>query len=245
MIVTHRALHTWERAVDLFITPSQFAKGKYVEAGFDQDRIVVKPNFLEPDPGYRDGSGNYFAYVGRLSSEKGIELLLKAWRQARPEAKLRIAGAGPLEDVIRAAACADPSIEFLGKVSLSQVVDIMGGAVAVIVPSQWHEPFGRVVVESFAVGTPVIATAIGGLAELVDPERNGMLCAWGDPNALARAIARIDAQRGFARRMRSPARTAYESRFRGRQNLEMLLAAYNLARHRSETRAKGFQLGAG
>ena len=80
MLSIHRAIGTWQNAVDAYITPTNFAREKFIAGGLPADKIFVKPNFVEPDPGLREGGGDYAIFVGRLSHEKGLDVLLKAWQ---------------------------------------------------------------------------------------------------------------------------------------------------------------------
>src|SRR5438105_15344144 len=96
MLGAHRALGTWQKAVDVFIALTQFSRDKFVQGRLPSDKIAVKPNFVYPDPGRGAGSGNYGLFVGRLSAEKGLETLLNAWKVLRENVTLKIVGDGPL-----------------------------------------------------------------------------------------------------------------------------------------------------
>src|SRR5262249_39355200 len=115
MVAGHRLLGTWTRAVDLYITPSEFARRKYIEGGFLPDAIAVKPNFLDPDPGQGQGQGGQAVFVGRLSEEKGVRTLLDAWRRLAAPLRLRVVGDGPLAGLVQEASCQDSRIEWLGR----------------------------------------------------------------------------------------------------------------------------------
>jgi glycosyltransferase involved in cell wall biosynthesis len=103
MLGVHRAAGTWRRKVDLYIALSEFARRKFIEGGVPESRIVVKPNFVSPDPGVGEGRGGYALFVGRLSAEKGISVLASAWREL-PDIPLVVAGDGPLAGVFEAEA---------------------------------------------------------------------------------------------------------------------------------------------
>ena len=81
MLTTHRTCGTWHTSVDTYIALTQFSRQTFVDAGFPADRIIVKPNFVYPDPGPGTGAGGYAVFVGRLSSEKGLRTLLRAGRE--------------------------------------------------------------------------------------------------------------------------------------------------------------------
>ena len=167
MQVLHRSLGSWRKKVDRFIAASAFSRGKLVSGGLPAGKIVVKPNFVDPDPGVGAGGGGYALFVGRLSVEKGIGTLLKAWTEGDALPPLRIVGAGPLAGSVSDACAGSATIDWLGSRTLSEVLDLVGDARFVIVPSVCYENFPRVIAESFAKGTPVIASNHGSLAEIV------------------------------------------------------------------------------
>ncbi len=161
------------------------------EAGFDPDRVRVKYNPI-PAPGSAaavgdPSAGREFLFVGKFAVYKGIDLLLDAWgRVSAPEARLCFVGDGPQADTVRAAAARDPRIEWTGQLPVAEVAARMAAARAVVVPSVWDEPFGRVAAEAFATGRPVITTGRGGLREVVGDEAGWVTGT--DPAALAAAI---------------------------------------------------------
>src|SRR6185503_16163924 len=107
----HNALGTWNRMVDVFISASEAMRERFVRGGIRPDRIVVNPQFA-PDPGTGEEQRHYFAFVGRLTPEKGLRVLLDAWTDVAAE--LRVVGEGPLEGVVRAAAARLPRVRYLG-----------------------------------------------------------------------------------------------------------------------------------
>jgi glycosyltransferase involved in cell wall biosynthesis len=229
MLVTHRFLGTWRRAVDVFVTPSAFAKAKLTAAGLDATRVVVKPNFVHPDPGPGPGDGGFVLYAGRLSPEKGIGTLLSAWRRAGEGPRLLLVGAGPLAEEVRRASEACDRIEYLGAREPRQVLSLMARAALVVVPSESYETFGRVVAEAFAVGTPVVASAVGPLAEMVEPGETGALVPPGDPEALAGAVRELWSKPAVLGSMRRAARRTYEERYTAERNLEAFREIYGRA----------------
>jgi len=95
MLTIHRAVRTWERAIDLYVALTDFARKKFIEGGFPPEKIVVKPNFVHPDPGPGTGKGGYAVFLGRLSPEKGVATMLRAWETLGAKLPLKIIGAGP------------------------------------------------------------------------------------------------------------------------------------------------------
>lgn len=181
----HRALRTFER-IALYLPVSEFVRRKYVEAGFPPERLRVKSNFAWPTA-RREGPGDHFLFLGRLSPEKGLQTLVSAWRNT--PAKLLVVGDGPEASGLRAAA--GPNVEFAGPVPQTQVAEILRGARALFLPSIWYEAQPRVILEAYAAGVPVVASRIGGLPDLVVEGGSGLLVPPNDPDAWARAAERL------------------------------------------------------
>lgn len=181
-LTAHRAIGSFDR-VDRFLAISRFVKQMHVDAGLAEDRIRVKPNFAWPTQ-LRKGSGEYFLYLGRLSQEKGVDTLLRAW--PRSAGRLIVAGAGPEEPRLKAMSAG--GVEFVGRVSEGEAAKLLRGARSVIAPSIGHEGAGRVVLEAYAAGVPVIASDVGGLTESVIHGDSGLLFPASDEVALRRAI---------------------------------------------------------
>jgi len=226
----HRLAGTWAKAVDAYIALTPFAREKFLAGGLPAERIVVKPNFVHPDPGSRGGAGGYVAFVGRLSEEKGIDTLLQAWvAQGASAVPLKIVGDGPLADAVSAAAATTGRIQWLGRRSADEVAGIMGGAAAVVFPSKCYETFGRVAIEAFAVGTPVVASAHGAMADVVGSDnRLGRLFRPGDGTDLAAQLRALLAD-GSLPQVRRTCRAEFEAKYTGPQNYHLLLAVYRRA----------------
>lgn len=227
MLATHRLLRTWDRNVDAFVTPTEFARRKLVEAGLPAAKVVAKPNFVAPDPGVGPGHGGYAAFVGRLSPEKGISMMLRAWEPLGRLLPLRIAGDGPLAPEVEAAAARLPGVSWLGRLTADEVAELVADAQVLVLPSEWYETFGRVAIEAFACGTPVLASRLGAMAELVEHRRTGMLFEPGSAPALRSAVEEF---LGFPEEvvaaMRAEARRKYESRYTAEVNYEILAGIY-------------------
>jgi glycosyltransferase involved in cell wall biosynthesis len=229
MVGIHRATRTWQRMVAVYIALSRFSRTKLVEGGLPADRIVVKPNFVDGSARPGSGSGGYALFVGRLSPEKGVATLLEAWRQLGGALPLKIVGEGPLEAEVAAACAGDPAIEQLGRRSLAEVYELMGEARFLVLPSEWYEPFGRVAVEAFARGSPVIATALGVMAEMVEDGRTGWLYPPRDAAALAERVRWALAHPDRLAGMRAAALAEFEAKYTPAANYRQLLAIYRRA----------------
>jgi len=220
----HRLRKTWDQLVDRFIAPTQFVKDKHIEAGFDADKIAVKPNFVSPDPGPGSGAGNHAAFVGRLSPEKGIDTLLEAWQRLDGEIPLRIAGDGPLAASVQQAAESDSRIQWLGQIDKEQVEKLLGEARCLIMPSVCYETFGLTIVEAFAKGTPVIASDMGAMKELIRDGENGFLVEPGNAEQFANKINLVFSTGAEA--LRKGARNEYEQRYTADANHAWLRDIY-------------------
>jgi len=236
MVSTHRMLGTWQNAIDLYIALSEASRRKLVEAGLRESKIVVKPNFVYPDPGARAGTGGYAVFVGRLSAEKGLETLLEAWRQLGNAPPLKIVGDGPLGNAVEQASIHHAGVQWLRGVSHESVYELIGQAAFLILPSQCYENFPRVVIEAFATGTPVIASKLGAMAEIVADGYNGLHFKPGDPGDLARKVRDILADPTKLRQMRQSARKTFDQHFTAAANHKVLTAIYErVMRGRSGT----------
>lgn len=224
-LTTHRALGTYSRHVRRYIALTEFQRALVIHA-LPQDRVVVVPNFLDPDPGEGTDIRSGALFVGRLSHEKGVAPLLAAAERA--PATISVAGDGPLGKSVELAA-ARGWVRHLGSLGHPEVLEAMKRSIALIIPSIWYEGFPMVVVEAFATGTPVIASRIGSLAELIDDGATGLLTKPGDGSALAERVRwAVDHPVEMAL-MGANARTRYVERYRGSAHLAALSAVYEAA----------------
>ncbi len=229
-IFLHRILRTWNRYVDVFLTPSQTTRGKMIDFGIDSSKIVIKPNVLDVDPGFSETHEDYLVFVGRLSPEKGLSVLLKAWSMNPHFPKLKIIGDGPDAHLVQSAAAVDSRIEWLGKRPLAELLDTVGKASFLVMPSVWHEAFGRTTIEAFAKGTPVIGSRIGGTAEIITHGVNGLLCEPNNPQSLGDTVSNaISISPKDLVKMRLSARKCFEANYTSDANLQGLLSAYHTA----------------
>lgn len=229
MLTVHRAMQTWMKMVDVYIALTEFARQKFIQAGFPPEKIVVKPNFVHPDPKPGEGRGGYALYVGRLSVEKGLDTLLAAWEQLGKQLPLKIVGDGPLADRVVEATKRLDSVEWLGRRSVQEVYELMGEATVVIFPSKWYETFGRVAVEAFAKGTPAIAANIGAIAELIEHGRTGLHFQPGNAEDLATQVEWALTHKSELAQMRYQARTEFENKYTAQENYRRLMEIYQLA----------------
>ncbi|MDR1814024.1 MAG: glycosyltransferase [Tannerella sp.] len=177
--------HKLEMITDTFISPSNFLKDKMLSAGFQSDKITMLSNFMSHQPKAVLEKDDYYCYVGRLSEEKGIEMLLEtAFALPYP---LKIIGNGTSLDTLRKR-YNHPNIQFLGQMPHEQLFPIVGKARFAVVPSVWYENNPYSAIEALCMGTPVLGASIGGIPELVEEGVNGMTFEAGKKEELAAKI---------------------------------------------------------
>ncbi|MBI2799510.1 MAG: glycosyltransferase family 4 protein [Gammaproteobacteria bacterium] len=189
MLSINRMLGSYRNNVDTYIALTEFSAQKMVAGGFPLDRIQVKPNFL-PDPP-EVGSyprGRHAIYVGRLTAEKGVWTMLKAWQQVKG-CRLQVVGDGVLRgELARYTEEHHLDVEFLGRRERHEVLALVKAATVQVIPSICYEGFPMVVLEAYACGTAVLASRIGGLAEVVREGHTGRLFKPGDIDDLAAVL---------------------------------------------------------
>ncbi len=226
MQTIHGSLGSWTRKVDHFISLSEFGRRKMIEGGLPSDRISVKPNFVYPDPGPSDAPREFVLFVGRLSEEKGIETMVRAWERIHEEVPLVVAGRGPSASIVEDAAQRLSGVTWLGGQTIERIYDLMGRATAVLFPSEWYETFGRVVIEAYSRSTPVIASNLGAISELVTPEETGLLFAPRNPESLAQAARQMWRYPEAARDMGRRGRELFEAHYTAEQHLSAINEIY-------------------
>ncbi len=223
----HTHLNTWNRSVSLFLAVSQSMRSVMIAAGIKAQRIRIKSSFA-PDPGYRESRRDYFCFAGRLSHEKGIRQMIDAWREL-PDVALKIAGAGPLEEEVRAFSASHPKVEYLGTLPATEVPELMRGAIATILPSTWAEPSPVVLVQSFSVGTPLIASDFGSRHESVTHGKTGLTFPGAEIGKLVSLVRWANEHPQECQQMGAAAREKYEQSFSLSANHARLMECYEEA----------------
>lgn len=234
MLAGHRMIGTFRDKPSFYIVLNAFCKEKFIQGGLPAELLRIKPNFVSSklNPGERARKGGLF--VGRLSPEKGIPLLIDA-KSALNGVSIQMIGAGPLEKAARHAFGED----FLGFQPAAEIRDRMASVQFLIVPSIGLETFGMVVIEAFSCGTPVIASRLGGLEELIEDGVTGLLAPPGDARALAEKIAWAETHPKEMQRMGKAARMEYEIKYTPERNYRMLMEIYEDAIAAASTKAAG------
>lgn len=231
MLAVHSWLKTWQKQVARFIALTEFSRAKFIEGGLPGAKISVKPNFVSPDP-YTPGRQRRFAlYVGRLVPEKGLRLLLDAWRKLPANIPLRIVGQGPMRERLEAEISEHgcENIQLVGGLPRSDVMAEMHQAQFLVFPSGWFEGFPMTLVEAFACGLAIIASRLGSMAEIVTDGVTGLQFAPGDAIDLAEKVTWAWSHPEEMKKMGDAGRLEYETKYTPKRNLEMLLDIYQAA----------------
>ena len=197
----HRALGLYRNYLDRIVVPSRFYRAKLIEWGWPEAQLVYVPNFVSPDfvAGPAGAEGDYYLFAGRLAPEKGIATLIEA--AALAGIRLIVAGSGPEEAMLKqVAAERGAPVTFAGHVSGQALRDLIGGARALVLPSEWYENAPVSILEAYGLGRPVIGTDIGGIPELIQVGETGLTAPAGDAPALAAALGRME---GFGQARRA------------------------------------------
>lgn len=212
--------------IDCFIALSRFSRQYYLNQGFPAERFVVKPNFLEEDPGPGGAPGDYALFVGGLMDYKGVEVLARAWKEGAIGIPLKIVGDGPLRSRVEQLT-AGAAVALLGQQPREEVLRLMRAARFVVLPSLCYENCPRVIVEAYACGRGVLASRLGAMAELVHDGETGLHFTAGDAGDLAAKARRLARDDELAARLGRGARSEFEAKYTADQNYEMLLDIYH------------------
>jgi glycosyltransferase involved in cell wall biosynthesis len=215
LMATTLAVHrsTWH-SVDRYIALTSAIAEHLRDYGIPDGRIAVKPNAI-PDPGPPSPPGDGFLFYGRLVPEKGLALLLDAWRRhpVGSLGPLRIAGDGELRPLAEAAAAERPDVLFLGPLDRAGVRAALDGTAVVIAASLWHDVLPTVVIEALAAGRPVLGTALGGIPYLVGSDDPANAAGWVVPADADALAGTLPVARDGAARLAPLARARYERTF--------------------------------
>ncbi|MEV6872767.1 glycosyltransferase [Amycolatopsis sp. NPDC051128] len=219
----------WWTGVSRFFCISAAQRDLLVSAGMPGERMAVKHNFVT-DPGVRrTGDGAHLLFLGRITEEKGVGLLMRAWDRLGGALgiPLVIAGTGPMQEEVATWAAGRPDVSYVGLRNKAECRALTADAVAVVAPSTWLEAFGLVVVEAMAAGVPTVAAAHGAFPELVDDGVTGLLHQPNDAASLADRLRAVAGDRN--REMGDAARVRYEKDFTPAVGLDRLVTGYEAA----------------
>lgn len=231
MLKAHRVRQTWTREISCFVALSQFARNKFIQAGLPSERIVVKPNFVDPDPAGRTSVGDFALFVGRLSPTKRLQTMLQAWKRLSVPIPLIVIGGGADRAVLEAEAAEAKlsNVVFKGQLSRQDTLAALNRARFLVFASEWYENFPVTLVESFGCSTPVICSRMGVMQEIVEDGRTGIQFNPGDAEDLASKVEWAWAHPEEMTAMGKAARIEYETKYTAERNYPMLMQIYERA----------------
>lgn len=230
-VALHRLLGTWNQHVDAYITLSEFQRERMVQAGLPASKVYVKPNFYPGKPVVVPWNERLkqVVFVGRLSEEKGLRTLLKAWAlwgESAPQ--LRLVGDGPLHAEIQAQAVG-LNVALLGQLSAEEAQAEIACAQLLVLPSECFEGFPMVLREAFAFGTPAAVSNLGPLPSIVQSGQNGLVFMPGNAASLLGVLCGAWAQHNLLEKLGRGARQAFEEHYNEDANHQTLLEIYEQA----------------
>jgi len=227
----HKFKRTWTDAIDAYIALTEFGKQKFISCGLPESRIFVKPNFLGDPPEPSFSHKDYVIFLGRLSHEKGISILIDAARKLEDLAtplRVIIVGDGParkeLENKVESKKI--NSVEFTGRKNYDECMVLLKEARFMVMPAICYENFPMAIREAFACGKPVIASRLGAMAELVEDGKTGLLFEPGNPEDLAAKIKWMLTHENACIEMGKNARKVFEEKYTAERNFEILMNIY-------------------
>jgi len=236
MVTMHRAIGTWRNKVTRYIALNEFCRQKFIEGGLPAERIVIKPNFVDFSA-LPEIPRQSFLFVGRLSVEKGLNVLVQAVQQL-DDILVNVAGTGPEVVLLNNVA----GLQALGVLPAEAVRLEMRKSIALVLSSICYESFPRTLVEAYGCGLPVIASRIGALAELVEDGVTGLLFDPGNADDLAAKLKWAQQNPERMSQMGQNARKQYEAEYTADQNYDQLIAIYREAIEESKNK-KGLNFG--
>lgn len=231
----HDLINAYAGKIDVFIAPSQFVALKLHDRGIEANRVAVIPNAVDPGRWRPDGAGDgdYVLYAGRITREKGIETMIRAFA-GMPDIPLKVAGSGMTESQARLLArdLGADNIEFLGFKSEEHVRKLMQKCRFICMPSEWYEKAPISLLEAFACGKPAVATRIGSIPEMVREGKTGLLAEPGNVDDLRRAVEILWNDTGLTREMGDRARHLAETEYSSAIHCDKIVRAYQQVRRK-------------
>lgn len=221
----HRFIGTYKK-VDGYIALTEFNKNKMTKL-INKNKIHVKPNFVYNEKNDLNRKcGEYFLYFGRIDKIKGIEFLLNSWIELKGE-KLIICGTGPYEKEAQEFIKTEnmKNVTMVGYKTKEELQLLIRSCKAVIIPSQWYEPFGMVAVETFEMSKPVIAGDIGALSSIVSNNYNGILFKYNDKSDFINKINTLKSYK-LLDKLSEGARESYINNYDENRNYDILYNIY-------------------
>jgi glycosyltransferase involved in cell wall biosynthesis len=227
----HSLTGTWKNKIDAFIALTEFSKKKFVECSLPENKIFVKPNFLSDPPEPSFSHKDYVIFLGRLSHEKGVSILIDAAGKLKDSAthlRVRIVGDGPgrkeLEDKVKSEKIG--GVEFTGRKTFDECMALLKKARFMVMPAICYENCPMAIREAFACGKPVIASRLGAMAELVQDGKTGLLFEPGNSEDLAAKMRWMLENEDSCMEMGKNARKEFEEKYTAERNFQILMDIY-------------------
>lgn len=233
----HKLAGTWKHYVDQYIVLTRFAKAKFLASSLDvqEHQLSVVPNFVPDTINSQVVRENFFLYVGRLSVEKGLPVLIKAFSNVSA-GSLVIIGDGPERQALEQQAALYPNIRMVGKKNKAEVLDLMRRCKALVFPSVCYEGMPYTILEAFSLGTPVLASNLGAMAEMIKNEYNGLHFKPNDADDLKHCLTKFAALGEAQRILGSNARLTYEELYHPQIHYKTLMTVYQKAIERNRNK---------
>ena len=222
----HKILGTWKNRIQKFIVLTEFSKSIFLQSSLKpkNTQIEVKPNFVQDyGTGEFNNRKDFFLFVGRLSVEKGIEILLKGFDHSG--FKLEIIGDGPLKKNVEKHCQENDTSTYWGFQSKAFIMSKLKTCLALVFPSIWYEGMPITILEAFSTGTPIIASDIGNINAIVQNGYNGFHFKTGDPAALNQKLKEVRGHKELQIYAEN-ARKTYDSHYSPEKNYELLMDIY-------------------
>lgn len=230
----HRRIGTYKK-VDGYIALTEFNKRK-LKTLIEEEKIFVKPNFtyFEAIEMIEVEDRKYFLYLGRIDKLKGIDLILRAWKEIKDE-ELYIVGTGPYEKEAKKYVLENKldNVRFLGFKSKGEVNNILKYSKALIIASQWYEGFPMTILESFSLGVPIIGSDVGNIGTIIDDKTNGILFKYNELGDLREKIYSLKSYR-LLEFLSYNAKKTFELKYNKNKNYIKLVEIYNIVGGKNE-----------
>ena len=227
---SYKFLRTWQTTVNSIIMPSNFMKNKILFSSFrfPEKRIIVKHNFVNDIfnvTNSKEQRENFFLFAGRLSKEKGIEVLIKPFLE-NLNLRLTIAGDGPEKKNLLSLIHNKPNIKYIGLQSNDSIRSLMKKSKALIFPSLWYEGLPLTIIEAFSTGTPVIASNLGAMAEMIEDGYNGYHFIPGNMESLIKTIEKFESITDNNQHLYDNARKTYLEKYTPDKHYNVIMNLY-------------------
>ncbi len=219
----------WLKSVDKFICISEASRQVFIEAGFPVDKLCTKGQVIMHSLEPRESQGDYVIYVGRLSAEKGVRTLIDAWTRNSDLPPIVLVGDGPMETEVQRWSDRDARVRFVGRQSIEETLQLVRQSSLLVFPSIWQETFGRVALEAFSLGVPVVSSNLGAMKEMNQNHFSGLTFEPGNWVDLSEKILQLHRDVYLNKTCGLNALSIYNERYSPYSNYTQTLAIYREA----------------